>query len=179
MIQLDFAILDWIAAHLQTPLLDQIMPFVSKLGDGPLWVALGFVLLCFPKTRKPGVLLLCALLLNYLCANVFLKQLVARPRPFVLHPDVVLLVPPPGSYSFPSGHTAASFAMASSLFCSFGKKAWPLFVLAALIGFSRLYLYVHYPSDVLGGVLVGCLAGYVTTWAAQRLAQYGTREGSD
>lgn len=180
MVQLDFAILDWIAAHLYTPLLDWLMPVITEIGDGMVWVALGLLLLCIPKTRNQGAVLLLALLLNYLCVNVFLKHVVARTRPFLLRPEITLLVPPPMSYSFPSGHTSAAFAMAMSLFRSGSKRTWPLFILAALVGFSRLYLYVHFPTDVLAGALLGCAAGYLSTWIFKAVALRRAKpEGSE
>ncbi len=99
--------------------------------------------------------------LELLCCNVILKPLVARIRPCDVDSAVLLLIPHPGGFSFPSGHTGASFAAASALFFSRNKFGVFAFVVAALIGFSRLYLYVHYPSDVLAGALIGIMLGWL------------------
>lgn len=107
-----------------------------------------------------------ALILDLICCNIVLKPLVGRVRPFLVNTAVELLTAPPADASFPSGHTAASFAAVFALRAS-GSPLWkPALVLAAGIAFSRLYLYVHWPTDVLGGILVGAAAG----WAGARLA---------
>ena len=106
------------------------------------------------------------LTLDLIACNLVLKPLIGRLRPFVERPDVVLLIPPPGDASFPSGHTAASFAAAFALKAS-GSPLWkPALLWALLIAFSRLYLYVHWPSDVLGGAVLGAVVG----WLGAKLA---------
>ena len=103
-----------------------------------------------------------ALLADVLLCNVVIKNLVARTRPFDVNTAVQLLVAKPQDYSFPSGHTAASFASVTALYLAGEKKLWKIaLVLAVLIAFSRLYLYVHYPTDVLGGIITGAIAGYI------------------
>ena len=102
-----------------------------------------------------------ALLVDVLLCNVFIKNLVARTRPFDVNTAVQLLVAKPRDYSFPSGHTAASFASVTALYLA-GEKMWKAaLVLAVLIALSRLYLYVHYPTDIIGGVIFGSLSGYL------------------
>ena len=102
-----------------------------------------------------------ALILDVILCNGILKNVFARARPCDVNTAVQLLVPRPDDYSFPSGHTAASFAAVSALFFAGEKKIWkPALMLAVLIAFSRLYLYVHYPTDILGGILVGTVCGY-------------------
>ena len=106
--------------------------------------------------------MLAALLADVLLCNVVIKNLVARTRPFDVNTAVQLLVAKPRDYSFPSGHTAASFASVTALYLAGEKKLWKIaLVLAVLIAFSRLYLYVHYPTDVLGGIITGAIAGYI------------------
>ena len=145
---------------LHTPLLDALMVFITHLGDyGLLWILLSLLMIFFPKTRKTGVLLAVALLLDLLMSNLFLKPFVARLRPFTLRPNIPLLVPRPLDYSFPSGHTAASFTASVTILGQKNRLGWPALVLSFLIGFSRLYLYVHYPTDVLAGILIGCCIG--------------------
>ena len=123
-------------------------------------------LLLLRKHRWTGMSLSFALILDLICCNIVLKPLVGRIRPFLVNTAVELLTAPPADASFPSGHTAASFAAVFALRAS-GSPLWkPAAVLASVIAFSRLYLYVHWPTDVLGGILVGAAAG----WAGARLA---------
>ncbi len=161
----DLPILDWIAETLRCPVLDAVMPAITHLADaGALWILLAAVLLCSPKHRRTGLTMALALLLGLLACNVLLKPLVQRMRPFdyqLLHfgRDIPLLIAPPADFSFPSGHTNASFAAATALLLRNRKWGIPALILAALIGFSRLYLYVHYPTDVLTGAVLGsCMA---------------------
>ena len=159
---MEIQILDWLQ-KLHTPVLDKIMSLITRLGDaGILWILLAAVLLLIPKTRKSGFILAGALVVDALLCNVILKPLVARIRPYDVNTAVQLLVSKPVDYSFPSGHTAASFASVVALFMAGERKLWkPALVLAVLIAFSRLYLYVHYPTDVLGGLILGLIAGYL------------------
>ncbi len=164
----DFAILDWIAAHLQNPVFDAISVVLSVLGDyAAPWLLLAAVLLWMPKYRKWAVVMLIALALEVVCTDVLLKAIVARPRPFLLNPDVTLIVSPPGSFSFPSGHSGSCFACAVTLCFSKKKRLWiPALSLALLTALSRIYLYVHYPSDVIAGVILGTLCALVTVLVA-------------
>lgn len=153
---LDWEILRLIQTALRSPLLDTLMPKITALGNsGAIWVLAAGGLLCTKKYRKQGVLLLAGLALGVLVGNVCLKHLVARPRPCWLDPSVPLLIAVPQDYSFPSGHTLSSVIGATILTGTdrrFGIAAIPL---AVLIAFSRLYLYVHFPSDVLAGAILG------------------------
>lgn len=159
---MEFQILDWIQS-IRTPLGDVVMPWISALGNaGMIWIVLAAVLLLIPKTRKSGVILALALCVDVLMCNIILKNVFARIRPCDVNTTVQLLIARPVDFSFPSGHTAASFASAAALFFAGEKKLWkPVLVLAVLIAFSRLYLYVHYPTDILGGIVVGVTAGYL------------------
>lgn len=159
---MEIHILDLIQ-NLRTPLGDIIVPFITRLGDaGILWIILTVILLLIPKTRKTGIILTAALLVDLALCNLLLKNLVARTRPFDVNTAVQLLVAKPKDYSFPSGHTAASFASVTALYLAGEKKMWKAaFVLAVLIALSRLYLYVHYPTDIIGGVIFGSLSGYM------------------
>lgn len=151
------------------PILDSIMTGITKLGDaGIIWIVLTAIFLILPKTRKTGWYLLFALVVDAVLCNVILKPLVARVRPYDINTTVTLLVQPLKDYSFPSGHTAASFASVTALYIAGNRKLWKAaLVLAVLIAVSRLYLYVHYPTDVLGGIVIGILSGVI----AGRLVQ--------
>lgn len=132
---------------------------------------MGLALLFFPKYRKWGIAMLCALLLTTLLGEGLLKHLIARPRPFMHYPDLALLIPPPSTYSFPSGHSAASFAAAVVLFRCRRSFGIPALILAALIAFSRLFLFVHYPTDVLAGILLGTAVGLLTCYLFRKFWQ--------
>ncbi len=160
--EIEFTILD-LLQKLHTSIGDTAMCFVSRLGDGGMiWIALAIVLVAIPKTRKSGIILLAALCVDLVLCNGILKNLFERVRPFDINTQVQLLISKPKDFSFPSGHTAAAFTSVSALFFSGEKKLWKVaLVLACLIAFSRLYLYVHYPTDILGGILAGIAAGYI------------------
>ena len=163
MLTWEFSVLDFIQAHLRSGIGDIVMPLITHLGDsGVIWVVLALVLLIYPKTRKTGAALAVALALEVICCNLILKPFVARIRPCDILADVQLLISRPDDFSFPSGHTAASFASVTALWLA-GKKQWALAALplGVLIAFSRMYLFVHYPTDIIGGVLVGVGCGWI------------------
>ena len=160
----DHRVLVAINASMRLPFMAAVMPWVTKLGDGGVfWIALALVLLIPKKTRRTGAAMAVAMLLGLIIGNGLIKNLVMRTRPFDLaHPVVSrsnLLIAPPTDYSFPSGHTLASFEAATALFKDHSVYGFFAYVLAILIAFSRLYLQVHYPSDVLGGAILGFLLG--------------------
>lgn len=157
----EFAVLDWFQS-IQQPVLTKIFGFITMLGEaGWFWILLGVILLISRKTRHCGIAVLAALFLDLVLANIILKPLVARPRPCWIRDTVELLIRVPKDYSFPSGHTMASFAAAGALL--FTRKAWGCWTLglAFLMGISRLYFYVHFPTDVLAGLVLGLLCGYL------------------
>ncbi len=160
--QFEVSILLWIQENLRGAL-DAFWVFVTHLGDGGyLWIAIGVLLLLFKKTRAVGVSVLLALLINLCITNISLKNIIARPRPFNVNPELVTLIKHPSSFSFPSGHTSGSFTAALVLYHLMPKKIGvPAVVLATMIGFSRMYVGVHYPTDVLGGIVVGIVASTV------------------
>ncbi len=163
---MELAALNWIQANLRCPFLDAVMPWLSIICDhGEIWILLAAVLLCSRQVRGQGVAVSCGLALDLVTCNLLLKPMFNRIRPFVLVPSVELLVRPPMDASFPSGHTAVSFAAVFALRAS-GSPLWkPALFLAVAIAFSRLYLYVHWPSDVLGGALLGAAVG----WAGAKI----------
>ena len=159
---------------LHSPFLNQIMIFFTNLGNqGFIWVCLTLILLIIPKTRKIGGVLLIALIIDTFVCNICLKNIFMRPRPCTLNPTIKLLISKPTDYSFPSGHTAASFTIVSALYLLNQKKLFAIsLVLACLISFSRMYLYVHYPSDILGGILVGIICGITGYYLFQVLFSF-------
>ncbi len=154
----EFALLDGIQSTLKCGFMDDFMPIITKFGDGGIfWIAVTLLMFIPKKTRKYAHVAAIALLFCVICGNVILKPLVARIRPYdvKLVMKSLLLVKAPTDYSFPSGHTQASFAVACSI-CYWNRK-WgiPALILAAMVAFSRMYLYVHYPTDVLAGLCFG------------------------
>lgn len=171
----DLPILDGIAENLHCPFLDKVMVPISALGDGGiLWIAIALLLLIFPKTRKTGIAMGFALLMGLIVCNGILKPLIHRPRPYdyqLLHygKQIRLLIPPLSDGSFPSGHTIASFEAATALVLFRKRLGIPALVMASFIAFSRLYLYVHYPTDVLFSVVLGIGFGYLGSYLAKRI----------
>ena len=158
---IDFSILDFIQNHLRNGVLDWLMTKISMLGNaGVIWIVISIVLLSIKKYRKCGISLVIGLLLGLLIGNIILKPLVARPRPCWINSDIALLIASPKDFSFPSGHTLSSFIAAIILLKEDKKFGYVAMILAILIAFSRMYLYVHFPSDILSGVVLAILIGF-------------------
>lgn len=163
---IDQTIIFFVQKYMHFDLLDSIMIFITSLGDkGSFWVLVSFSLLFNKKTRTAGILTLAALLLNMLLGEGILKNLFRRERPYHTFSDIMLLVKALPTYSFPSGHTSSSFAAAFVLSRYLKRYRFFFFGLAALIGFSRIYLFVHYPTDIVGGILLGLLSGSVVVFS--------------
>lgn len=160
---IDGNILLFLQDFIRNPILDSIMIFITSLGDrGMIWILATIALLIPKKTRKAGYISALALLGSLVVNNNLIKNLVARPRPFTALSELSILIPRPGEFSFPSGHTSSSFAAAAVFYRHLPKRLGVLsVVLAGLIGFSRLYVGVHYPTDVLAGALMGILLSYI------------------
>ena len=166
-LQLEFQILNLIA-NMRTDLLDTMLPMISSFGDkGIGWIVLSVILICIPRYRKAGITMGLALIFCLLIGNMTLKPLIARPRPYTYFPEMTLLIAPLADFSFPSGHTFSSFASATALFLYHKKAGIAAYILAAIIAFTRLYLYVHFPSDVIAGMLLGIFSG----WLAYQIVQ--------
>jgi Membrane-associated phospholipid phosphatase len=170
LINLDGNILLWIQEYIRQDWMEGIWKWITMLGDsGWFWIALSILLMIPRQTRWIGITSLAALVIGALITNVTLKNLVARTRPYEVIDGLVLLIEKQKDYSFPSGHTCASFAAAGVYWRMMPKKyAVLLLILAALIACSRLYVGVHYPSDVLAGLAIGLFAA----WAAWHLQKY-------
>lgn len=162
MMELDFLILDFIKENITNPFFDFLMPKITVLGNGgAIWIAIAITLLAIPKYRRGGIALSVGLIMCLVIGNLTLKPLIARMRPFELVENIELLISAPTDYSFPSGHTLSSVTAASILAMinkKFGLFAIPL---AVLIAFSRLYLYVHFPSDIVGAIVLSAVISTV------------------
>ena len=180
----DLPILEWIQENVANGFLDFLMPIITIFGDaGIFWIACAAVMLIFPKTRKTGLAMGVALVMGLLVCNICLKPLVARMRPLVYEVEILgnsaadllhsgqLLVGKPSDFSFPSGHTIASFEAAGVLILNNKKLRIPALVMAILNSFSQMYLFGHYPTDVLVSVVLGTLFAI--------LANYLVKKGAD
>ena len=173
LLELEFSILYFIQG-LHTPFLDRFMTAVTSLGDkGWFFIVLGIILFCFKRTRKMGAAVLLSLAAGGLIGNVVLKNLVMRDRPCWIDESVRLLIQNPKDFSFPSGHTLASFETAVSIFLYNRKWGVPVIVLASVIALSRLYLFVHFPTDVLSGMALGIFIGWYVHRTIEKASSVG------
>jgi undecaprenyl-diphosphatase len=157
---IDLSILEFIQKNIRCDFLDAIVPPITHLAEkGIFWIAVALILICFKKTRKTGFMVGAALLIGLALGNGVLKNVVGRIRPYDLDGSLLkeadLLVSGLSDFSFPSGHTLASFEAATVLLIRDKRMGIPALVLAILIALTRLYLYVHYPTDVIAGVIFG------------------------
>lgn len=186
----DLPILDWIQANLQSPLMDKIMPIITMFGDaGIFWMVCAFILFLIPKTRRTGLGMAFAMMMGLLICNVLLKPMVGRIRPYDYQIDVLgktmdellvagkLLVDTPHDFSFPSGHTIASFEACVVLLMADKRLGIPATILAIAIAFSRMYLYVHYPTDVIVSVFLGSLFAIIGYAIARRIPLPSGKKG--
>lgn len=161
LMQMDGWILLWLQENIRIPILTKLFTFITKLGDvGFVWIFICIVMLLQKKNRKTGIMGICAILCSFGVNNLILKNLVGRSRPFDRISNLIPLIEKPVDMSFPSGHTACSFAVSVLIYRHLPKcYGIPALILAFLISFSRVYLGVHYPSDVLFGMFSGsCMA---------------------
>lgn len=171
LLALDGAALLWIQECLRTPVLNGFFSAFTQLGNaGFIWMVLSAALLLHPKTRRAGFWALVAMLFGLICTNIILKHAVARTRPWLVVEGLTALVAVHDPFSFPSGHTCAAFA-AGVTWARYTKRRWLQVICigqAVLMGFSRLYVGVHFPSDVL----MGCLVGFFCAWLSYRFERW-------
>lgn len=172
----DLPILDWIQANMTSPLWDKIWPIITMFGDeGIFWIAMAVLFLFFRKTRKTGIGMLIAMIIGLLVCNVTLKPLVMRPRPYDLQESLGVTIPlltdRMHDFSFPSGHTIASFEAAVVILLNHKKGGIAALVLAFLIAFSRLYLYLHYPTDVIFSIFAGTAFAFLGNFLAGKITK--------
>lgn len=162
----EFCILDAIQSNVRTDYLDKIIPAITYLGSGGIiWIITAVILLLFESYRKCGIQMSCGLILGLIIGNLILKNLIARSRPCWINENVELLISVPKDYSFPSGHTMSSICCAVILLHYDKRIGIPALILAIAIAFSRLYLYVHFPSDILAGAVIGAVIAIAVIYA--------------
>ena len=181
-VSFDLPILAWIQENLTSGFMDFIMPIITMFGDaGIFWMAWAALLLFLPRERRTGVAMAIAMAIGLVICNMILKPLVGRMRPYDFQREVMglnwedflvagkLLIEEHGDKSFPSGHTIASFEACTVLMLANKKMGIPATILAFLIAFSRLYLYVHYPTDVIASIILGTLFGLIGYLVAKKI----------
>ena len=174
-VSFDLPVLDWIQANIQCPFLDKIMPLITILGDGgAFWIACAVLMILLKKYRKAGFSAGLALIFGLLICNIFLKPTVERIRPYDFQEQmgviINLLIDKEHSFSFPSGHTIASFEAATAILLRHKKLGTAAMILAILIAFSRMYLYVHYPTDVIVSVFLGIGLAFLASWIVNQVS---------
>lgn len=161
---LDLSILDFIHNTLSNPVMDLIMTCITySIEYGAMAILVFIVMMCIKKMRKTGFAVMGATLSVLLFGELILKHIVCRPRPFVINGAIELIIKAPSGFSFPSSHTATCFAMATAIYLFHKRLGIIAYIYAALVAFSRMYLYVHYPSDVIGGIILGICCGIGAT----------------
>lgn len=163
---------DWLYAlqQIHNPVLDKIMVALSTIGNaGILWIVLAVILLIMKKTRRCGAQMALAMLLTFIIGNLVLKNMISRDRPCWIDPTVALLVKNPMDFSFPSGHSMNGFTAAVTIL--FYDKRWGIaaIILASFVAFSRLYNFVHFPTDVFAGVVIGTVVACLVNLLFMRM----------
>ncbi len=168
----DYTIAKWANDVFQNTneILSPLLKLITNLGNmGFIFILISLIMIFFKKTRKIGAIVLFSIAIGFVFTNLILKNVVARPRPFIDETsDYYLWWKEAGSmiesgYSFPSGHTTAAMAFGLSLFLCFKKKwSWVFLLIPLIMGFTRIYFMVHYTTDVLGAILVGGLSALIS-----------------
>lgn len=181
LLEIDGDILIWIQENLRNGILTPIMKFITSLGDnGMIWIAAAVVLLIFKKTRQAGAGIALAMLMNLLVLNVIIKNSVARIRPYEAVEGLTRLIPAESSYSFPSGHAGHAFAAAVVILVMLPKRyGIPAIILAVAIAFSRLYVGVHYLTDVLAGCMIGTIMAALSIVIVRKFCKTGVVSKQD
>ena len=155
----------------RTEVLDSFFLGLTRVAGsyGQLWLIIAALLLIFKKTRKAGISVLIAYLAVYLLGQIVLKQLISRPRPCQIDQTFAMLVARPSSSSFPSTHSAWAFGAATAIFMQHRKLGSAAYAVAALIAFSRMYMFLHFLTDVLFGTALGIALGVLAHWITKAL----------
>lgn len=174
----DFFVLNGLQELLQCSFLDTVVPILTHLGHGVVWAIFGLIFLFMKKYRFNGICIISALVATVIISEFIIKPLFLRERPYMLNPDFVLLIPEPSGTSFPSSHTSTSFASALQFFGINRKAGIAAMIFAAVVAFTRLYLYVHFPTDILGGIILGIIMGFATIIVGKKIRQKTTERTS-
>lgn len=167
----DINALYWIQQNMRVSFLNMPMIILNRIGDyGIIWLLIIAVMMIWPKYRRVGLTALIAITFSLLICNIIIKPLVHRARPFEVYQYITVLINYPTDFSFPSGHASSSFSVALVLMHAYKKKGAGFLILATLIAFSRLYVGVHYPTDILGGILTGILSGVLAVLVVKMLS---------
>lgn len=167
----DFSVLNGIQNALQCGFLDTVIPWLTHLGHGVVWAIFGLIFLFIKKYRFNGICVISALIATVVLSEFIVKPLFLRERPYMLNPEFLLLIPEPSGTSFPSSHTSTSFASALQFFGVNKKAGIAALIFAAVVAFTRLYLYVHFPTDILGGIILGVCMGLAVIFAGRRIRE--------
>ncbi|MDY3795725.1 MAG: phosphatase PAP2 family protein [Agathobacter sp.] len=155
--------------NIHNPVLDKIMIVLSTIGDaGLFWIGVAILLICMKKYRKCGLQVAVAMLLTFIVGNLILKNMIHRDRPCWIDPSITLLVKSPSDFSFPSGHSMNGFTASVSILLCDKKLGIAAVILAAAIAFSRLYNFVHFPTDVIAGIVIGIVSALFVNYLFQR-----------
>ena len=177
--QFEIGILDFIRDTFSCKFLDYFFVGITRLSDkGIFWIILAIVLLCFKKTRKTGICLGAVLLIGEILGNQILKKIFERPRPYTVNPSVELVIEKLSSFSFPSGHSRCAVECAIAIYANNKKWGIAAIVLAVLTCLSRIYLYVHYPTDVLAGAALGIIDGLLAIFIIKKVGEYFAKRKS-
>ena len=172
----DSGVIEFIQNNLHNPIMDKVMIFITGLGDaGFIWILIGLALLINKKYRRVGIMVLGALALGSILGEGLLKNIIQRDRPFINMEGIKMLINAPTTYSFPSGHTTSSFAAAGVLAMNFKNKSIYIFALATLIAFSRIYLGVHFPTDIIAAIILGLSCSYISLLAGKKIEVKNSR----
>ncbi|MBE5934704.1 MAG: phosphatase PAP2 family protein [Lachnospiraceae bacterium] len=180
-VSMDGEILLWLQENMRNSILTPILSFITNLAyNGEVWIAISIILLCLKKYRKIGFKTLLAMFISMILCDNLLKNIVARPRPYDSIEELIRIGHRVKSYSFPSGHTSTAFAFATAFTKGMPKKYVVLvWILAVIMAFSRLYLGYHYPTDVLGGMVVGTFCGFLGGIIINGVMNYFNSKKSD
>jgi len=169
---LDFQILYWIQEHLRNGVFDAVMPYITHLGSaGIIWIVTAFIMITSRKYRNTGIMILIGMFLGLIVTNFLLKNVVARERPCWIDTEISMLIAIPKDFSFPSGHTTSSVIASMMIFHGDKKSGVIAWIVAVLIIFSRMYLFVHFPTDILCGAVIGVVIGMITPGLTEKIMQ--------
>lgn len=165
----DFLLLNGIQDIFRCNFLDTVIPILTHLGHGVIWTILGWFLIFTKKYRFNGISIITALTVTVIISEFIIKPIFLRERPYMLNPEITLLIPEPSGTSFPSSHTSTSFASALQFFRINKKAGIAAIIFAAIVAFTRLYLYVHFPTDILGGIILGVCMGVAVIFISEAI----------